>query len=64
MAKLTKNKLLKAMLYLRDEIDRLQDAVERYDEKDSKEWREIMEIDRICFEACKMAANSMKEEKK
>ena len=64
MSKLTKNKLLKAMLYLRDEIDRLQDAVERYDGKDSKEWREILEIDRICFEACKMAANnSMKEEK-
>lgn len=64
MAKLTKNKLLRAMKYLLDEIDRLQDAVQRYDETESKEWREMLEIDRTCFEACKIVANNMKEENK
>jgi len=63
LAKLTKNKLLRAMRYLLEEIDRLNAAPKINGCEMTAEWKEILEIDRICFEACKMAANNMKEEK-
>ena len=63
MAKLTKNKLLRAMKYLLDEIDRLNDAPKINGCEMTEEWKEMLEIDRTCFEACKMVANSMKEVK-
>ena len=63
MAKLTKNKLLLAMRYLLEEIDRLNAAPKINGCEMTEEWKEMLEIDRTCFEACKIVANNMKEEK-
>ena len=51
------------MKYLLDEIDRLNDAPKINGCEMTEEWKEMLEIDRTCFEACKMVANSMKEVK-
>ncbi|MBR4874142.1 MAG: hypothetical protein IKV00_09925 [Clostridia bacterium] len=61
MAKLNKSRLLRAMRYLLDEIDRIRKASQSYTGEVPPEWKELLDVYLTCFEACKAVSNQMKE---